>query len=87
MMKKVGDIKGLKSGTPFRFMLRLMKILKLSNTLLKIGMVVHVTVGCVRVELNLFLFKVFLASPAPVNTLHTSRKILMYIHTQTICFL
>ena len=45
---------GLKSGIPFRFMSRLVKILKLSKTLLKIGMVVHVTVGCVRVELNLF---------------------------------
>ena len=43
---------GLKSGTPFRFMLRLVKILKFSKTLLKIGMVVHATVGCVRVELN-----------------------------------
>ena len=43
---------GLKSGTPFRFMSRLVKILKLSKILLKIGMVVHVTVGHVRVELN-----------------------------------
>ena len=43
---------GLKSGTPFRFMLRLVKILKLSKALLKIGMVVHVTVGYARVELN-----------------------------------
>ena len=48
---------GLKSGIPFRFMSRLVKILKLSKTLLKIGMVVHVTVGCVRVELNLFCLK------------------------------
>ena len=46
MGKKVWDIMGLKSGTPFRFMLRLVKILKLSKTLLKIGMVVHITVGC-----------------------------------------
>ena len=38
--------------SPFRFMSRLLKILKLSKTLLKIRMVVHVTVGCVRVELN-----------------------------------
>ena len=43
---------GLKSGTPLSFMLRLVKILKLSKILLKIGMVVHVTVGYVRVELN-----------------------------------
>ena len=41
-----------KSETPFHFMSRLVKILKLSKTLLKIGMVVHVTVGCVRPELN-----------------------------------
>ena len=40
---------GLKSGTPLSFMLRLVKI---SKILLKIGMVVHVTVGYVRVELN-----------------------------------
>ena len=52
MVKKVLDIMGLKSGTPFRSMLRLVKILKLSKILLKIGMVVHVTVGYVRVELN-----------------------------------
>ena len=52
MEKKVLDIMGLKSGTPFRFMLRLVKILKLSKMLLKIGMVVHVTVGYVIVELN-----------------------------------
>ena len=39
---------GLKSGTP----VRLVKIFKLSKTLSKIGMVVHVTVGYVRVELN-----------------------------------
>ena len=45
-------IMGLTSGTPFRSMLRLVKILKLSKILLKIGMVVHVTVGYVRVELN-----------------------------------
>ena len=31
--------------------------LKLSKTSFKIGMVVHVTVGCVRVELNLFCLK------------------------------
>ena len=43
---------GLKSGTPFCFMSRLVKILKPSKTLLKIGMVVHVIVRCVRVELN-----------------------------------
>ena len=43
---------GLKFGTPFRFMLRLAKILKLSKTLLNIGMIVHVTVGFVRVELD-----------------------------------
>ena len=52
MVKKVWDIMGLKSSTPFRFMSRLVKIFKLSKTLFKIGMVVHVTVGCVRVELN-----------------------------------
>ena len=52
MEKKLSDIMGLKSGAPFRFMLRLVKILKLSKILLKIGMVVHVTVGYVRVELN-----------------------------------
>ena len=43
---------GLKSGTPFRFILRLVKILKLSKTLLKLGMVVHVVVWDVRAELN-----------------------------------
>ena len=41
----------LKSGTAFRFILRLVKILKLSKKLL-IGLVVHVTAGYVRVELN-----------------------------------
>ena len=55
--EKVLDFMGLKSATPFRFMSRLVKILKLSKTLLKIGMVVHVTVGCVRVEQNLFCLK------------------------------
>ena len=35
MVKKIGDIMGLKSGTPFGFMLGLVKILKLSKTLLK----------------------------------------------------
>ena len=39
--EKVWDITGLKSETPFRFMSRLVKILKLSKTLLKIGMVVR----------------------------------------------
>ena len=43
---------GLIPGTPFRFMSRLVKTLKLSKTLLKTEMVVHVTVGCVRVELD-----------------------------------
>ena len=43
---------GPKIWNSFRSMLRLVKILKLSKTLLKIGMVVHVTVGCVRAELN-----------------------------------
>ena len=52
MVKKVLDITGLISGTPFRFMLRLVKILKLSKKLLIIGLVVHVTAGYVRVELN-----------------------------------
>ena len=52
MVKKVGDIMGLKSGTPFGFMLGLVKILKLSKTLLKTQMVVHVTVEYVRVKLN-----------------------------------
>ena len=50
--EKVLDIMGLKSGTPFRSIVRLVKILKLSKILSKIGMVVHVTVGYVRVELN-----------------------------------
>ena len=49
--------KSLKSRTPLRFMPRLAKILKLSKALLKIGMVVHETAGCVRVELNLFCLK------------------------------
>ena len=40
----------VKSGTPFRFHLRLVKILKLSKTLLKTGMVVQVTVEYVRIE-------------------------------------
>ena len=48
---------GQKSGTPFRFMSRLVKILTLSMTLLKIGMVVHVTIGCARVEPNYFCLK------------------------------
>ena len=52
MVKKVRVITGLKSGTPFRFMRGLVKILKLSKTLLKIGMVLHVTVRCVRVDLD-----------------------------------
>ena len=43
---------GPKIWNSFRFMSRLVKILKLSKAFLKIGMVVHVTVGCVRVELN-----------------------------------
>ena len=43
---------GVKSGFPFRFMSRLAKILKLSKTLSKLGMVFNVTVGCVRVDLN-----------------------------------
>ena len=38
--EKIWDIMGLKSGTPFCFMSGLVKILKLSKTLLKIGMVV-----------------------------------------------
>ena len=46
------DFLNVVSGTPFHFMLRLVKILKLSKILLKIGMVVRVTVGYVRVELN-----------------------------------
>ena len=37
---------GLKSGFPFRFMLRLVKILKNSKTLLKIQKTVHAVVGC-----------------------------------------
>ena len=52
MVKKVRDIMGLKSGGPFFFMSRLVKILKLSKTLIKIGMVLHVTVGCVRVDVD-----------------------------------
>ena len=52
MVKKFWDVMGQKSGTPFRFMPRLVKILTLSMTLLKIGMVVHVTIGCARVEPN-----------------------------------
>ena len=39
-------------GTPFCFMSRLLKILTLSKALLKIREAEHVTVGCVRVELN-----------------------------------
>ena len=75
---------GLKTGTPFRFMLRIVKILKLSKKLLMTGLVVHVTAGYVRVEL--ISFKAFLASPAPVNILHTTHKTLMLIHTKIICF-
>ena len=52
MVKKVRDIAGLKSRTSFRFMRGLVKILKLSKTLLKIGMVLPVTVRCVRVDLD-----------------------------------
>ena len=50
--KKVRVIMCLKSGTPFCFFTRIVKILKLLKTLLKIGMAVHVTVGYVRVEPN-----------------------------------
>ena len=42
---------GLKSGTPFRFMPRLVKILKLSKTL-KIATIAHVTKGFVRIGLD-----------------------------------
>ena len=49
-------------------------------------MVVHVTVGCVRVDLNSFCLKVLLTSPAPVYTptLHITHTILMHTHTQTL---
>ena len=47
------------SVTPFRVMSRLVEILKLSKTLLKIGMVLHATVGSVRVDLIKFCFKSF----------------------------
>ena len=50
--EKVWDFMRVKSGTPFSFMSKLVKTLKLSKTLLKLGMVVHVTVGCVRVDLD-----------------------------------
>ena len=40
----------VKCGTPFRFNLRLVKILKLSETLLKTGMVVHAIVEYGRIE-------------------------------------
>ena len=43
---------GLKSGTPFRFMPRLVKILKLSKTLSKIATIAHVTKGFVRIDLD-----------------------------------
>ena len=46
ILKKLQDIMGLKSGFPFRFMLRLVKILKNSKTLLKIEKIVHAVVGC-----------------------------------------
>ena len=42
---------GLKSGTPFRLMSRLVKMLKLSSKLLKIEMEVHVTVVHVTVSI------------------------------------
>ena len=51
VVKKVWDITCLKSGTPFHFRLSLVKILKLSKKLLKIGKMPHVTVGSVRVFL------------------------------------
>lgn len=52
MVKKVWDIiMGAKSEAPFFLMSRLVKILKLSKTL-NIGMVLHVTAGCVRVDLD-----------------------------------
>ena len=45
MVKKVWDMLSLNLEN-------IVKILKFSKTVLKIGMVVHVTVGCVRVDLN-----------------------------------
>ena len=51
--KKVWYIKGLKSGTPFGFMSELVKILKLSKALLKLGIILDVTVRCVRADLVL----------------------------------
>ena len=52
IVKKLQDIMGLKSGSPFFFVLRLVKILRNSKTLSKIEKIVHAVVGCVRVELN-----------------------------------
>ena len=69
---------GLKSGSSFRFMRRLVKILKLSKKLLKTGMVVHVTtVGCVKVELNQL---------CQLNLLmrYTTHTALMHIYTHSI---
>ena len=43
---------GLKSGIPLRFVSTLAKILKLLKTLSKIAIVLHVIVGCVRVDLD-----------------------------------
>ena len=50
--EKFWDVMGLKSRLPFRFMSRLVKILELSQSLLKFGMVLHVTAECVRVDLD-----------------------------------
>ena len=86
MVKTAWDVTGLKSGTPFLFMSRLVKILKLAKILLKIGMVVLVTVECQSWAESNFVLKVLLTNPAPVHTLQTTHTILMYIHTQAICF-
>ena len=43
---------GLKYGTGYRFVSKLVKVLKLLKTLSKIEMVLHAIVKFVRVELN-----------------------------------
>ena len=58
------------------------KILKVSKTLLKIGMVVHRVHSSCRVCQSWTELILSFTSPAPVNTLHTTHKIL----AQPICF-
>ena len=59
--------------------------LKTFKALLKIGMVVHVTVGYVSWTELILSFK-FLLLVQQLLILYTTHTILMYIHTQTICF-